>query len=116
MMEWWCSGGTNPTQATWMSRHASGYLRPASIRWCLGRGTSVVLARPCTLWTDQAPAVLIVPALGVVDPLWRAHLAECLDEAGVVLAAAVVVAAQDAPHDVPRQLDGLVWRVQVVAV
>ena len=70
MMEWWCSGGANPTQATWMSRHASGYLRPASIRWCLGRGTSVIIARPCKLWTDQAPAVLVDPAaLRVTYPL-----------------------------------------------
>src|SRR5690606_6280246 len=66
--------------------------------------------------TDESPSVIVYPSFGVVDPLRRAHLAECLDEPGVVLGATVVVASEDAPYDAPRQLDGLVGRSLVVAV
>src|SRR5690606_3662367 len=70
-------------------------------RWCLGRGTSVILARPSDLRADETPPVLVHPSFGVTDPLRRTGLEKNIDQQGVVLTAAVVVAIQDGSHNIP---------------
>src|SRR5690606_34803775 len=85
-------------------------------RWCLGRGTSVVLARPSDLRADETPTVLVHPSFGVTDPLRRTGLEQVVDQERIIVWGAPVLPAQEVCHNIPWDLDCLVRYAAVIVV